>query len=124
VIRKLFGYSHIPQHWAPLINDFNHQYLNPYLNFHRPCFFPETCTDNKGKQRKVYRYENMMTPDDKLKSLPDSNDYLKPDINFEILDKVARQISDNQAADQLQPKVGTSRRRPVRNSLKRFTDGR
>jgi transposase InsO family protein len=51
VVRKLFGYSHIPQRWAPLINDFNQQHLNPYLNFHRPCFFPETQTDDKGKQR-------------------------------------------------------------------------
>ena len=102
VVRKLFGYEHISQRWAPLINDFNQQYLNPYINFHRPCFFPETRTDDKGKQRKIYRYENMMTPYDKLKSLPKAKDYLKPDVSFEILDKLAHQISDNQAADQLQ----------------------
>jgi transposase InsO family protein len=102
VVRKLFGYSHIPQRWASLINDFNQQHLNPYLNFHRPCFFPETRTDDKGKQRKIYRYENMMTPYDKLKSLPNAKDYLKPGTSFEILDKLAHQISDNQAADQLQ----------------------
>ena len=102
VVRKLFGHTHIPQRWAPLINDFNQQYLNPYINFHRPCFFPETVTDHKGKQRKVYRYENMMTPYDKLISLLNAKDYLKPGISFEILDKVAHQISDNQAADQLQ----------------------
>lgn len=102
VVRKQFGYSHIPQRWAPLINDFNQQYLNPYLNYHRPCFFPETRTDHKGKQRKVYRYENLMTPYDKLKSLPNAKDYLKSGISFEILDKAAHQISDNQAADQLQ----------------------
>jgi len=102
VIRKLFGYNHIPQRWAPLINDFNQQHLNPYLNYHRPCFFPETRTDHKGKQRKVYRYETMMTPYDNLKSLPDAKDYLKPGLSFEILDKLAHQISDNEAADQLQ----------------------
>jgi len=102
VVRKQFGYSHIPQRWAPLINDFNRQYLNPYLNFHRPCFFPETRTDAKGKQRKIYCYENMMTPYDKLKSLHDAKGYLKPGLSFEILDQVAYQISDNQAADQLQ----------------------
>ena len=44
----------------------------------------------------------MMTPYDKLKSLPEAKDYLKPGATFEILDKVAHQISDNQAADQLQ----------------------
>jgi hypothetical protein len=102
VVRKLFGYSHIPQRWASMINAFNQQHLNPYINYHRPCFFPETTTDHKGKQRKIYRYENMMTPYDKLKSLPSASDYLKPSVSFEILDKVAHQISDNQAADQLQ----------------------
>lgn len=102
VVRKLFGYSHIPQRFAPLINDFNQQYLNPYLNFHRPCFFPETRTDDQGKQYKVYRYEKMMTPYDKLKSLPDAKDYLKPGVSFAILDQLAHQISDNQAADRLQ----------------------
>ena len=102
VIRKLFGYSHIPQRWASMINGFNQQHLNPYINYHRPCFFPETTTDHKGKERKIYRYENMMTPYDKFKSLPSASVYLKPRVSFEILDKVAHQISDNQAADQLQ----------------------
>lgn len=102
VVRKQFGYSHIPQRFAALINDFNRQYLNPYINFHRPCFFPETRTDDQSKQRKVYRYETMMTPYDKLKSLPGAEDYLKPGVRFETLDSVAHQISDNQAADRLQ----------------------
>ena len=44
----------------------------------------------------------MMTPYDKLKSLPSAKDYLKPGFSFEILDKLAHEISDNQAADQLQ----------------------
>jgi len=40
----------------------------------------------------------MMTPYDKLKSLPDSETYLKSGLSFEILDLVAMKISDNQAA--------------------------
>jgi transposase InsO family protein len=52
VVRKLFGHAHIPQRWATLINAFNQAHLNPYLNFHRPCFFPEIRTDQKGKARK------------------------------------------------------------------------
>ena len=67
MIRKHFGYAHIPQDQAQLINEFNQQFLNPYINFHRPCFFPEMRIDAKGKQRKIYRYDNMMTPYDKLK---------------------------------------------------------
>ena len=102
VVRKIFGYSHIPSRFAQRINLFNQQVLNPYVNYHRPCFFPETHTDAKGRQRKRYRYEAMMTPYDKLKSLPEAERYLKPDLSFAILDKIAYALSDNQAADRLQ----------------------
>ena len=43
-----------------------------------------------------------MTPYDNLKSLPNAARYLKPGISFEILNTFAHQISDNEAADQLQ----------------------
>lgn len=101
VVRKHFGYSHIPQKWAPLINQFNHDYLNPYINYHRPCFFPMTVVDAKGKHKKTYPYSQMMTPYDKLKSLPDAARYLKPQMSFEKLDNIAYAMSDNQAAEQL-----------------------
>lgn len=102
IVRKVFGYAHLPQRWAPLINRFNQQHLNPYLNYHRPCFFPDTVTDAKGKQRKTYPYKNLMTPYDKLKSLDKADHYLKPGITFEQLDAFAYAISDNDAARQLQ----------------------
>jgi transposase InsO family protein len=102
VVRKQFGYSHIPQHWAADLNAFSQQYLTPYINYHRPCFFAETHVDEKGKERKIYRYDNMMTPYDKLKSLPNAQIHLKPGQSFEILDKIVHQMSDNQAAEQLQ----------------------
>jgi transposase InsO family protein len=102
VVRKLFGHAHIPQRWASLINAFNQEHLTPDLNFHRPCFFPETRTDPKGKERKVYRYETMMTPYEKLKALPKAKDHLKPGITFEILEATAHRLSDNHAADLLQ----------------------
>jgi hypothetical protein len=102
VVRKIFGYAHISQRWATDINAFNRKYLNPYINYHRPCFFSKTITDSKGKQRKIYRYQDMMTPYDKLKSLNDAGQYLKPEISFEILDEYALKISDNKAASELQ----------------------
>ncbi|MCZ6803276.1 MAG: hypothetical protein O7D86_04900 [Proteobacteria bacterium] len=43
----------------------------------------------------------MMTPYDKLKSLPNAKQYLKP-VTFEQLDAIAYAISDNDAAKQLQ----------------------
>ncbi len=102
IVRKVFGYTHIPQKWAPEINQFNRTYLNPYINYHRPCFFPKTIIDAKGKQRKTYPFENMMTPYDKLKSLSDVEQYLKPEITLEALDEYAMKMSDNDAADCLQ----------------------
>ena len=39
VVRKILGFSHIPQRYAYMVNDFNQTYLNPYINYHRPCFF-------------------------------------------------------------------------------------
>lgn len=101
VVRKQFGYSHIPQRYAERINEFNREFLNPYINYHRPCFFPSSVTDKKGKQKKTYRYENMMTPFERLKSLPKAQSYLKPGLTLSGLTRQANQISDNKAAEQL-----------------------
>jgi len=102
VVRKILGHSHIPQKYAPLINQFNLDVVFPYINFHRPCFFPETIIDKKGKEKKIYKQKDMMTPYEKLKSLPDAQKYLKSDITFEILDKNSMEMSDNEAAEKLQ----------------------
>ena len=101
IVRKHFGYSHIPQRFARVVNDFCRDQLNPYINFHRPCLFPETITDAKGRQRKRYPYKLMMTPYEKLKSLPHAEQYLKPEISFAQLDALACAISDNDAAQRL-----------------------
>lgn len=102
VVRKIFGHSHIPQHFAERINTFNVDALHPYINYHRPCLFPITIIDEKGKQKKKYEYKNMMTPYEKLKSLPDSQNFLKEGVTFEQLDKIAMQMTDDQSADHLQ----------------------
>ena len=98
VVRKHLGYAHIPQYCASLVNAFCAGHLNPYVNFHRPCFFPETVTDAKGKEHKRYRYEEMKTPYEKLKSVLNASDCLKPGITFELLNAQASMMSDNDAA--------------------------
>ena len=95
------GYSHIPQRFAVPVNAFCRDYLNPYINFHRPCLFAETITDAKGRQRKRYPYQLMMTPYEKLKSLPFAESFLKSGTDFKILDEQAGAISDNEAAQRL-----------------------
>jgi transposase InsO family protein len=101
IVRKHFGYSHIPQRFAALVNDFCGEHLNPYVNFHRPCLFAETITDAKGRQRKRYPYKLMMTPYEKLKSLPLAEQFLKPGITFQQLDAQASAMSDNETAQRL-----------------------
>jgi transposase InsO family protein len=101
VVRGTFGYAHIPRHFAGRINSFNQSHLVPYLNFHRPCFFPTTYVDERGKEKKQYKYENLMTPYEKLKSLPDAKQYLKKGVSFERLDEYVAGMSDNEAARRL-----------------------
>ena len=102
VVRKTFGYLHIPPRYVNCVNEFNQQALNPYINYHRPCLFPTTVIDSKGKQKKKYEYKNMMTPYEKFKSLPDAQQYLKEGVTFEKLDDLAKSMTDNQSADYLQ----------------------
>ena len=107
IVRKHLGYSHIPQRFATLVNTFCCEHLNPYINFHRPCLFPETITDAKGRSRKRYPYNLMMTPYEKLKSLHLAEQFLKPGITFQQLDSPrpprvqAHAMSDNEAARRL-----------------------
>ena len=98
IVRKHLGYSHIPQRFATLVNTLCRDHLNPYINFHRPCLFAETITDAKGRQRKRYPYKMMRTPYEKLKSLDNAEQFLKPGITFEQLDAQAKAMSDNDAA--------------------------
>jgi len=98
VVRKHLGYAHIPARGAAAVNDFLRECLWDYINYHRPCFFPVTEIDAKGRQRKRYLYENMMTPYEKLRSLPKAGQYLKPKITWNALDGPASAMSDNEAA--------------------------
>lgn len=101
VIRKHLGYGHIPAQFAEAVDAFNRKVLSPYLNFHRPCLFAHDEIDQRGKIRKRYRYQDIATPYDKLKSLPDAHRYLKPGITFQQMDAQAHAISDNEAARRL-----------------------
>ena len=98
VIRKNFGYGYIPAACAKAVNEFDKKYFNVYLNFYRPCAFPKTITDAKGKQRKIYPQEFYQTPYQKLKSLENGAQYLKPGITFKMLDEIAMAKSPNEYA--------------------------
>lgn len=98
IVRKHLGYAHIPGRFATRVNDFTLNVLSPYVNFHRPCFFARTTIDARGRQRRLYHYEDMMTPFDKLASLPAVAQHLKPGITLAALRHDASAVSDSTAA--------------------------
>ena len=99
IIRKFYGRNFIDQKYAGLINDFNKEYLNVYLNYHRPCGFAEDIIDLRGKVKK--KYNSWMIPYEKLKSLKNAQRYLKPEFSFDELNKIAYAKSDNDFAEEM-----------------------
>jgi transposase InsO family protein len=103
VVRKEFGYTHIPQRHATRFNIYCVEYLNPFLNLHRPCLFSTDKLDPKkpGRIKKVYRPQDAMTPLDKLASLPEAHSCLREGITLQHLRELATALSDVQAAEEL-----------------------
>ena len=98
IIRKHIGYGHIPAEHAETVRKFYTAYLNPYLNFHRPCGFATVSLDTRGKRKREYKREDYATPYEKWKSLPEAEKYLKPKMTFARLDEAAMKMSDTECA--------------------------
>src|SRR5450756_1483178 len=76
VIRKHMGYGYIPAAHAEPLQQFYTAYLNPYLNYHRPCAQPDLTIDEKG--RTCYVYHRYQTPLETLLALPTVSTSLNP----------------------------------------------
>lgn len=101
VVRKQLGYGYIAGRHAQQLDTFNREVLSPYLNYHRPCYFPSEQVDAKGKVRRRYRQQDLQTPYERLKSLPQAESYLRTGIDFAQLDAEAYAMTDNEAARRL-----------------------
>ena len=101
VVRKQLGYVHIPQVYATAIDHYHRDFLNIYINFHRPCFFAISVIDHSGRVKKTYPYEEVMTPYEKLKLVPQAQSYLQPGLTLQQLDDTANQMSDNEFAERM-----------------------
>lgn len=105
VVRKTFGYSHIPKKYASLINTFNRDHLNPYLFFHRQCAFADEAVDERGKIRKVYK--TYQTPCEKALSIEDVEQYLKEGVTVESLKEKMMAKTHLAAAKEMQAAKNT-----------------
>ena len=102
VVRKHIGYGAIGAEHAEEFQKFYTAYLNPYLNFHRPCGFATIRTGPKGRRTRVYRHNDYLTPYEKLTSLKDWQKHLKEGTSQQHLQREARRMSDTEAARRMQ----------------------
>ena len=100
VIRKHIGFGHIGMQHAEAIDQFHREYLNPYLNFHRPCAVPLLLIEPNGKRRRVYR--RWATPFELLQEVPRCEGFLRSGITLAELARFAAQQSDTEAALDMQ----------------------
>ena len=100
VIRKHIGWGHIaPAHAGP-VNQFYTGFLNPYVNYHRPSAQPEMSIDAKGRKRRLYKH--WRTPLEKLLSLEQPQQFLRPGLSVNALERIAAAMSDTEAATRMQ----------------------
>jgi hypothetical protein len=103
VVRKHMGYSHIPQRFASVINQFYERTFNPWLNLHRPCLFATEVVNEKGKVKKVYKHEDVKTPLECLAQLKEQGRVrFKKGVSLAALQAQAREKTDLQAAREMQ----------------------
>ena len=100
IIRKHIGYGYLAQTQADPIDRFYREYLNPYLNYHRPCAQADVEIDQKG--RKQVRYKRYQTPLETLSLLDKPEQYLRDGRSLKALQRVAAAISDTDAAQRMQ----------------------
>jgi transposase InsO family protein len=100
VIRKHIGYGYIDAGHANRINAFYREYLNPYLNYHRPCAQADVEIDEKGRKR--VRYKRYQTPLETLLGLDKPAQYLRQGLSINALKRIAGALSDTDAAARMQ----------------------
>lgn len=102
IIRKWLGHWHVPGKYAARLNVFHREHLVPYINFHRPCAFPEVTVLPDGKRKVRYWQEDYATPCEKLLSLPNVEQYLQSGVTRAWLEEQARKKTPNDAAREMQ----------------------
>lgn len=100
VVRKHLGFGHIGAQHAEAVDQFHRRFLNPYLNFHRPCAVAQIVEEPNGKRRRTYpRWD---TPFEIFRQMPQGEKYLKPGVSLTSLQQLAQQQTDTEAAMAMQ----------------------
>jgi hypothetical protein len=100
VVRKHLGFGHIGAQHAEAVDQFHRQFLNPYINFHRPCAVAQIVEEPNGKRRRIY--PRWATPLEIFSQTPECVKYLKPDVSLASLEQIAQEQTDTEAAIAMQ----------------------
>jgi hypothetical protein len=100
IVRKHMGFGHIAAQHAEVVDQFHRQYLNPYVNFHRPCAVAQIVEGPNGKRRRVYR--RWATPFEIFSQMPQCETCLRPGVSMAELERFAGAQSDTEAAIEMQ----------------------
>lgn len=100
IVRKHIGFGHIGAYHAEAVDQFHRQYLNPYVNFHRPCAIPKIVDEPNGKRRRVYL--RWATPFEIFSQTAQCESYLRPGVSMGELERFAKMQSDTEAAIAMQ----------------------
>jgi transposase InsO family protein len=100
IVRKHLGFAHIAAAEAEAVDRFHRQYLNPYVNFHRPSAIAEIVEESNGKRHRVYR--RWATPCEIFSQTPQCETYLRPGVSMADLQQFAKAQSDTEAAIEMQ----------------------
>ena len=103
VIRKIMGYSHIPQKHATAINQFyTHRDAQSVFELPSTLLLRARHHRRQSKIKKTYPHDLIKTPFQRLQSIPDYALCLKAGITPQGLEHQAAAMSDNDAAKQVQ----------------------
>ena len=100
IVRNTFGFAHIGAQHAEAVTAFQREYLNPYINFHRPCAVPLVVVAANGKRRRTY--PRWATPFELLQQAPRCETLLRPGVTIAELQQFAQRQSDTEAALEMQ----------------------
>jgi hypothetical protein len=100
VVRKHLGFGHIGVQHADAVDQFHRQFLNPYINFHRPCAVAQIVEQSNGKRRRTY--PRWATPLEIFMQTPQCERYLKPGVSLASLEQFAQRQTDTEAAIAMQ----------------------
>ena len=90
VVRKWMTYAFQPKGATREIDEFYRQWLNPYVNLHRPSGFGRMKPDRKGRLRLVY--DCWRTPLEALAALPRGSRNLRSGVTLAGLREQAREL--------------------------------